>query len=56
MANSTKLIHNGLNEQNAIKGEPKTYGMDNMSDKKNQKPEPTPKKSVSEKGKSFTIC
>jgi len=56
MANSTKLIHNGLNEQTPIKGEPAKYGMDNKPDSKNQKPVATPKKTVSEKGKSFTIC
>lgn len=56
MANSTKLIHNGLNEQAAIKGDPKKYGMDNAPDTKNQKPLATPKESVTEKGKSFTIC
>ena len=56
MANSKKLLHNGLNEQTPMSGDPKTYGMDNMSDKKNQKPMPTPKQSVTEKGKKMTIC
>lgn len=56
MANSKKLLDNGLNEQAPISGDPKNYGMDNMSDKKNQKPMSTPKEKVSEKGKSFTIC
>ena len=55
MANSKKLLDNGLNEQNPIGHDPKQFGMDNMSDKKNQKPMPTPRQGVSEKGKSFTI-
>ena len=56
MANSKKLLHNGLNEQAGVSGDPKKYGMDNMSDKKNQKPLPTPRQKVAEKGKNFTIC
>ena len=56
MANSKKLLHNGLNEQNGISGDPKKYGMDNMAPSKNQKPIATPKQKVSEKGKNFTIC
>jgi hypothetical protein len=56
MANSKKLIHNGLNEQTPISRDPAKAGMDTMSDKKTQKPMPTPKQSVTEKGKSFTIC
>ncbi|MBW2632157.1 MAG: hypothetical protein JRC90_10470 [Deltaproteobacteria bacterium] len=56
MASSKKLLDNGLNEQSTISEDPGKYGMDNMSDKKNQKPEPTPRQKVSEKGKSFTIC
>jgi len=55
MASSKTLLKNGLNEQTPISGDPKADGMDNMSDKKNQKPLPTPKKGVSEKGKNFTI-
>jgi len=56
MASSKKLLHNGLNEQNGMSEDPKKYGMDNMSDKQNMKPMPTPKEKVSEKGKNFTIC
>jgi len=56
MASSKKLLDNGLNEQSPITQDLKSEGMDNMSDKKNQKPMATPKKSVSEKGKDFTIC
>jgi len=55
MASSKKLLDNGLNEQTPCTGDPKSLGMDNMSDAKNQKPMATPKKSVSEKGKNFTI-
>lgn len=55
MASSKKLLENGLNEQTPCTGAPKEYGMDNMSDKKNQKPMATPKKNVSEKGKNFTV-
>jgi hypothetical protein len=51
-----KLLHNGLNEQAPCTGAPKDYGMDNMSDVKNQKPMSTPRKGVTEKGKKFTIC
>lgn len=54
MANSNKLLHNGLNEQNKMDEDPKKYGMDNKG--KDQKPMSTPKQSVSEKGKNFTIC
>lgn len=56
MANSKKLLDNGLNEQTPISSDPKADGMDNASDMKNQKPLPNPKKKVTEKGKSFTIC
>lgn len=55
MASDKTLVKNGLSEQHACESDPKSYGMDNMSDKKGQKPLPTPKQSVSEKGKNFTI-
>jgi len=54
VANSKKLLTNGLNEQGAINPDPKADGMDNQG--KDQKPMPTPRKSVSEKGKKFNIC
>ncbi len=50
------LLKKGLSHQEPIKGDPAKYGMDNMSDKKNQKPLGTPRQSVEEKGKKFTIC
>lgn len=46
-------IRKGLTEKTPITGDPKTYGMDNKN--ADQKPMPTPKQSVKEKGKSFTI-
>ncbi len=54
MANSKKLLKNGLNEQGAINPDPKADGMDTKG--KDLKPMPTPRKSVSEKGKKFTVC
>jgi hypothetical protein len=56
MANSKELLKNGMTEQSTISEDPGKYGMDNMADTKNQKPMPTPKQKVAEKGKSFTIC
>jgi len=50
------LLSHGLNERKAMSEDPKTYGMDNMPDPKNQKPMATPKENVSAKGKNFTIC
>lgn len=55
MANSKKLLDNGLNEQTTMSEDSGKYGMDNMPANKNQKPMPTPKQSVSEKGKNFQI-
>ena len=50
------VLKEGLTEKSKITKDPKALGMDNMSDKKNQKPLPTPKQSVKKAGKSFTIC
>lgn len=55
MASSKKLLDNGLNEQTPITQDLKSEGMDNMGDPQGQKPVATPRKSVSEKDKSFTI-
>jgi glycosyltransferase involved in cell wall biosynthesis len=55
MASEKTLVKNGLSEQSSCDHDPKAYGMDNTSDKKGQKPLPTPKQNVSEKGKNFTI-
>ena len=50
------LLKKGLSHQSEITGDPAKYGMDNMSDKKNQKPLSTPRQSVDKNGKKFTIC
>ena len=50
-----ELLKKGLSERETCDADPKSLGMDNMPDKKGQKPMPTPKKSVSEKGKNFNI-
>ncbi len=51
-----KLLDDGLTGRDPVTGAPKEYGMDNLSDKKNQKPMSTPRKPVTGKGKDFTIC
>ena len=51
----SELLKKGLSEHEKCDKDPKEYGMDNMPDSKGQKPMATPKKTVKEKGKSFTI-
>lgn len=48
------LLDSGLSSREPIDSSPGASGMDNKG--KDMKPMPTPRKSVTGKGKDFTIC